>query len=170
MRGVKRGCAGLAIMTMIGLLAVLCLPYRLETVEGAVSANETGCTVEVANYSGWKSRVIGPLIDAEDVAYPLQVYVFVTACSGVSKGRPYAAGVISVSSGKLVARGLACGNAPEADLPCRLEMPAVRSLEKSNRYVVRVLRAPGEAIRGANVRLHVSHEWRNVVLDAIGSV
>lgn len=166
----KRGCAVVATIAALGPLALFCWPYRLDTVESSVSRNQTGCHVDTTSNGGWKSRSIVPGIEADEVAYPLEVYVFITACPAVPHGRPYAAELISATSGKVIARGLACANAPEEDLPCRLEIPPVASLEGSDRYTVRLLRMPGETIRRADLRLYVSHSWRSVVLDTIGSV
>src|SRR3978361_757662 len=99
----------------LAVLVWLWRPYRLETMQGFVSKNETGCRIEAANYSPWKSHPIGHGIDAEDITYPLEVYVFVTGCPAVPNGRPYAAELISLTSGKVVAHGLACANAPQED-------------------------------------------------------
>ncbi|MES2045521.1 MAG: hypothetical protein V4475_16740 [Pseudomonadota bacterium] len=166
----KRGCAIVAILAVLGLLALFCWPYRLDTIESSVSRNQTGCHIDTTSHGGWKSRSIGPGIEAEEVAYPLEIYVFVTACPAVPNGRPYAAELVSVTSGKVVAHGLACANAPEEDLPCRLQMPPVASLAGADRYVVRVLGAHGAPVRRADLRLYVSHAWRSVVLDRVGGV
>lgn len=166
----KRGCATVALLVVLGLLIWLCWPYRLEEIESSVSRNETGCHIDTTSHGGWKSRSIGFGIEADEVAYPLEVYVFVTACPAVPNGRPYAAELISVTSGKVVARGLACANAPEENLPCRLQMPPVASLGGADRYIVRVLRAPGARVRRADLRLYVSQAWRSVVLDRVGGV
>jgi len=167
---VNRGCAIVAILVAFGLLAPFCWRYRLDTIESAVSRNETGCHIDTTSNGGWKSRSIGPGIAAEEVAYPLDIRVFVTACPSAAGGKPYAAQLVSATSGRVVARGLACGKAPEPDFPCRLEIPPLASLEGSDRYIVRVLRVPGEPVRRADLRLYVSHAWRSVLLDALGSV
>jgi hypothetical protein len=166
----KRGCAGVAALVIIGLLVTLCWPYRSDNIESAASKNGTGCVVDVTNHSGWKSRSIGAGINADEVVYPLNVYVFVTDCPGVPHGRPYAVELRSATSGKVVARGLACANAPEEDFPCRMEMSPIASLDGADRYVVRVQAMSGEPVRAVNLRLYVSHEWRSVVLDRLGSV
>ncbi len=166
----RPGCAIVAIVATLGLLTPFCWPYRLDQVESAVSHNQTGCLIDTTSHGGWKSRSIGAGIEAAEVAYPLVVYVFVTECPGVADGRPRAAELVSVVSGMVVAHGLACANAPEETFPCRLEMPPLAKLDGADRYIVRVQRAPGEKIRRADLRLYVSHTWRSVLLDTLGSV
>lgn len=165
----RRGCV-IAIVAGLALLAPFCWPYRLDAVESAASRNETGCHIDTTSHGGWKSRSIGLGIDAEEVAYPLEMYVFVTDCPAVPDGRPYAADLVSVATGKVIARGLACADAPEENFPCRLQMPPIASLSGSDRCVVRVLVARGAPVKHADVRLYVSHAWRSVVLDTAGGV
>lgn len=165
----KRGCATVAIVAVLSMVAPFCWPYRLDEVASSVSRNGTGCVIDTTSHGGWQSRSIGFGVEAEEVAYPLEVYVFVTACPAVANGRPYAAELVSVAKGKVIARGLACANAPEEDFPCRLQMPRIASLAGSDRYIVRVLAAPGAPVRRADLRLYVSHDWRSVLLDRLGS-
>ncbi len=61
MKLTKRGCAVIVIGVAVGLVALFCSPYHLETVEGLVSKNETRCVVRATNYSGWTSR---PAVEA----------------------------------------------------------------------------------------------------------
>lgn len=166
----KPGCAIVAIIATIGSLTLFCWPYRLDAIESSVSRNQSGCQIDTTSNGGWKSHSIAPGIDAEEVAYPLDVRVFVAACPATPNGRPYAVDLISVASGKVVARGLACANAPEDDFPCRLEMPPVASPEESGRYIVRIWRSPSEPAKLAELTLYVSHAWRSALLDRLGGV
>jgi len=168
MTPVKKGCA-IAASVVIGLAALLYWPYRLETIVGIVSRNEAKCVVEAINHSGWAEHSIAPGISAESVKYPLQLFVFITDCPGVPDGRPFAAELID-PSGKVVARGLACSDAPTKDYPCRLEAPPIASLRGADRYIVRVVPARGAAPKDAVLRIESSAEWRSATFDALMSV
>jgi hypothetical protein len=161
----KRGCAAIAIGVVIGLAALLYLPYQHETITGVVSKNETRCDIEVTNNSGWTTR---PAV--ERVRYPLDVFVFVTGCAGVSNGQPFSAELISAGSGKVIAQGLGCADAPKKGDPCLLEAPPIASLKDSDRYIVRVVRAKGDAASDAELRLGSSFTWRSLAFDALMSV
>lgn len=158
-----------AILVALGLLAPFCWPYRLDTIAAVVAKNDTGCKIDVINNSGWKSRSIFGGIDVEEVAYPLQANVFLEGCPRVPNGRPYAAELISVATGKVISRGLACANAPEETYPCRLEMPPVIAPEEEGRYIVRIRRSSDAPSRDAGLGLRTAREWRSVLLDTIGS-
>ena len=165
----RKGCAGLALAAIAAVLVFFSWPFRAESVVDTVSANTTGCVVEANNYSGWQTKLIAPGIHAEDVGYPLQIYVFVSGCSDLAAGKPYSVELISPVSGKLLARGLECGNAPSSEYPCRLEAPPVLRSDP-HRYIVRVARKAGEKPIDAELRLTLHHEWKIVVIEAMMSV
>lgn len=169
MTPVKKGCAIIAVSVPIGLMALLCWPYRMEIITGFVSRNETTCTVEAVNNSGWTSHSAVPGIDTESVKYPLEVSAFVTGCSGLPNGQPFSAELIS-PSGKVVARGLGCADAPGKDYPCQLDAPPIMSLRGSDRYIVRVVPVRGAAANEAEFRLESSVRWSNGIVDVLMSV
>jgi hypothetical protein len=147
------------------LLTFLLRPYRLETVEGTVSANETGCAIFTTSNGGWRDD---GLVDR--VAYPLEIRVFIDGCTGVSDGRPYSATLVSARSGNVVASGLSCaGTDHGAGYPCRLELPPIRTLSGQDRFHVRVVTAKGKEVRTAELQLFRKSEWRSVVIDRIMS-
>lgn len=148
------------------LLALLLWRYRLETVESAVSANETGCAISTTSNGGWREEIW-----TSRVAYPLDIRVFVNNCAGVPKGRPYSAELVSVRSGRVIASGLACSGTEHAKgYPCRIELPALNTLAGQDRFRVRVLKAKGQNAGTAELRLFLKREWRSAVIDGIMSV
>lgn len=168
--------AGVALLVVVALY-LLCLlifffswPYRLERPAAEVSENTSGCKFSIAQVSGLQTRRIAPLIDAEDVAYPLDVSVFIHDCAGLSDGRPYAARLFSAGSGNVIAEGLACGGARESDNDCRLEPPLIASRSASHRFVIQIVRTRGETPRKVDLEITTPHRWRSVVIDGIMSV
>lgn len=148
------------------LLAFLLWPYRLETVESIVSANETGCAISTTSNGGWHYEVL-----TARVAYPLDIRVFVDSCAGVPEGRPYSATLVSVRSEKVIASGLSCSGAEHAEgYSCRLELPPLHTLSGQDRFHVRVVTAKGQNVGTAELQLFLKHEWRSVVIDGIMSV
>lgn len=146
-------------------------PYRAESVEGVVSGHATTCDIGVTSNGGWRDEVIPPGILASRVAYPLKMIAFVEDCRGVPDGRPHATELVSVSSGKVVARGVSCAGVDHSEgYPCRLEMPPIAVLEGQDRYVVRVVRQAGDEPVTAQIQLILKREWRSVVYDALLSV
>jgi len=154
----------------IALLVLFAWPYRLEEIKGVVSANSTACTISANSYGGWREEQLVAGVHASRVAYPLKIYVFVDECSGAPQGRPYSAQLISLNSGKTVARGLACGDHRERDLPCRMEMPSLATLDRQDRYAVRVVRVEGAKAGIAKLDLTIRREWRSVAFAAVMSV
>ena len=162
---VKRRCMATAAIGF-ALLSLLFWPYRSETVESIVSANGTGCAIFTTSNGGWREEV-----GASRVAYPLDIRVFVESCAGVPEGRPYAAVLESVRSGKVIASGLSCSGAEHAEgFPCRLELPPLTTLSRHDRFRVRVVTAKGQNAGSAELRLFLKREWRSVVIDGIMSV
>ena len=152
--------------TCIALLVLLLWPYQLETVESAVTANATGCTISTTSNGGWREEA-----EAARVAYPLDIRVFVDGCSDVPEGRPHSAELVSPSSGKIMALGLSCSGAGHAErYPCRLELPPLDTLAGHNRFIVRVVKAKGQKAGTAELRLILKREWRSIVIDRILSV
>jgi hypothetical protein len=140
--------------------------YRLETIESIVSENQTGCEISTTSNGGWRNGVL-----SAQVAYPLDVRIFVDSCDGAPKGRPDATALVSVPSGKVIASGLSCAGSTHVEgYPCRLEIPALYTLSGQDHYRVQVVTTKGEKVRTAELRLLIRHEWRSVVLDALMSV
>ena len=171
MNHAKSGCIfGLAAVAM-ALVGVLLWPYRSESIESAVSANQTGCAISSTSNGGWREDVAAPAIGTSRVAYPLSIIVFVNSCRGVPDGKPYSADLLSASSGKVIAQGVSCAGAIAAKAyPCRLELPPLASLERQDTYLVRVAKADGERVRTAKVRLYRQTRWRSLAVDAMMSV
>jgi len=161
----KRGCMASAGIGF-ALLLLLLWPYRLETVESTMSANETGCVISTTSNGGWRER-----IGVSRVAYPLDIRVFVGDCAGTLEGRPYSATLLSIQSGKVVASGRSCSEGEHADrYPCRLELPPLNTLTGQDRFRVRVTRNKGQDGGVAELRLFLKREWRSGVIDGIISV
>lgn len=150
----------------LALLLLLLGPYRLETVESTVSENETGCTISTTSNGGWRERV-----GASQVAYPVDIRVFVDNCAGSLEGRPYSATLLSMQSGKVVASGRSCSGGEHAEgYPCQLALPPLNTLTGQDRFRVWVSRYKGQDGRFAELRLFVKSEWRSVVIDGLMSV
>jgi hypothetical protein len=165
----KLGCAAAGVLA-IALLVLFAWPYRSEEIKGVVTANATACTISANSYGGWREEQLAAGVHVSRVAYPLKIYVFVDDCRGVPQSRPYSAQLISLHSGSIVARGLACGDHRERDLPCRIELPPLATLDGQDRYVVRVVRVPGAKADIAKLNLTLHREWRSVAFDTIMSV
>lgn len=162
----KLGCVVTVAGVGVAVLALLAWPYRLETVESTVLANSTGCAVSTQSYGGWREKGW-----TSQVAYPLQIFVFVEDCAGAPQGRPYSAELKPVTSGKVIALGLSCSGTEHAEgYPCRLEMPPLTTLVGHDQTLVRVVKVRGQKPGAAEVRLFIKREWRSAVLDAIMSV
>jgi hypothetical protein len=162
----KRGCALVGVSAVI-IVTLLLGPYQAESIESVTSANETGCTISTTSNGGWRTGFM-----ASRVAYPLNIVAFVDNCPNVSGGKPYSSELVSLSSGKVIARGQACADdrgAPE-EYPCRLELPPLATLRGKERYVVRVVRTAALGSSTAEIRLFLKREWRIAVWDAILSV
>jgi hypothetical protein len=166
MMPMKRGYVVASAAMGFALLCLMLWPYRLETVESIVSANQTGCTISTTSNGGWRNGVL-----ATRVAYPLDVRVFVNNCDDAPKGRPDATALVSMPSEKVIASGLSCARSRhEEGYPCRLEMPALYTLSGQDHYLVQVMTTKGGEVRSAELRLLIKHEWRSVVFDALMSV
>ncbi len=163
------GCA-ITVLAAIGLLACVLWPYRAEEVEAQTNENKTGCQIRALNYSGWNDRPLAPGIRANHVVLPLKINIFIDGCAGTPGKIPYTATLVSAASGHELAQGTACGNAPENDLPCRLEAPPIASLQAERDMIVRVVVRPGQPAREARIRFSVQRKWRSVVIDALMSV
>jgi hypothetical protein len=151
---------------IVALLVLLTWPYQLETIESTVSANGTGCAISTTSNGGWHEEV-----GASRVAYPLDMLVFVDNCAGAPQGRPHAAELVFVPTGKVIALGQSCARAePSEDYPCRLELPPLPSLAGQDRYLVRVTRSEGGRETTAEMQLFLKREWRSAIFDIILSV
>jgi len=168
MKIAKWGCATTAVILAIAFLAFFSWPYRAESIEGVVVANSTACKIWTTSNGGWREEAIAPGIHASRVAYPLDVRIFVTECRGVAQGRPYSTELVSLNSGRVVARGLSCAavNHVEDGL-CRLELPPLAALDGRDRFIVRVARTAGGIPGTAEVHLVLQREWRSVVIDGM---
>lgn len=163
---IKRGRVVASAAIGLALFSLMLWPYRLETVESIVSANQTGCAISTTSNGGWRNGVL-----AARVAYPLDVRVFVGSCTGAPKGRPDAAAIVSMPSEKVIASGLSCAGSGHAEgYPCRLEMPALYTLSGRDHYLVQVVTTKGREVPTAELRLIIKREWRYVVFDALMSV
>ena len=107
--GCRRSCVAAILLIGLPALIFLLLPYRSETVVGIVYRNRTGCTIDVTQISGWRDEKLGPALYASNVAYPLEVFVFVHRSSQLIEGRPYSAELIAAESGEVIAREYSCG-------------------------------------------------------------
>jgi len=73
----KSGCIfGLAVVAM-ALLGVLLWPYRSESIESAVSANQTGGAISSTSNGGWREDVAAQAIGTSRVANLLSIIEFV---------------------------------------------------------------------------------------------
>lgn len=166
MMPIKRGSVVAGAAMGVALFSLMIWPCRVETVESIVSANQTGCAISTTSNGGWRTGVL-----ADQVAYPLDVRVFVDSCDDALKGRPDTAALVSMPSEKVIASGLSCaGSGHTEGYPCRLEMPALYTLSGQDHYSVQVVTTKGGEVRTAELRLFIKHEWRSVVFDALMSV
>lgn len=164
------GCTVAAGLIAAAALLFFTWPYRLQTVVGLVSHNDTGCTIAVNQISDWQEGVIAPGLSTTSLKFPLTVWVFADACGGLPAGRPYAADLIAVDTGKVIATSKSCAIRVESDFPCRLEAPPIAAGAPLPRYILRVVRKQGEAARRAEIDVTTPRQWRSGVLDAIMSV
>jgi hypothetical protein len=163
---VKRGCLAASAATGFVLLSLLLWPYRSETVESIVSANGTGCKISTTSNGGWHEGIW-----TSSVAYPLDIRVFLERCAGVPKGRPNAATLVSVPSGKVIASRFSCSRTEHTEgYLCRFELPPLNTLSGQDRFRIRVVTAKGQNVGTAELRLFVQREWRSVVIDGLMSV
>jgi len=105
------------------------------------------------------------------VAYPPDIRIFIENCAAVPEGRPNAATLVAVPSGKIIASGLSCSGTEAAEgYPSRLELPPLNTLSGQDRSRVRGVTAKGQKMGPAELRLFLRREWRSVLIDGIMSI
>ncbi|MEZ0243976.1 MAG: hypothetical protein ACAH11_11420 [Sphingomonas sp.] len=149
---------GIAAFVVAATLVVW--PYRLEGVAVRVTANSTGCTVDVRNWSGWTHDAALPIFDTTRLADPVDVHLLVDDCPGVPGGKPAS---VTLHHAGGVRAGESCGPKGRADFVCQVAVPPALG-----RYRLTVETAGKPQAVEVEVRREM--EWRSATLDGIMSV